>query len=81
MWVTVSSIASASNSRRRDTRKYANRSSSAISAEIDAGSAAAPASRMRAPSAVAMSVNATHAERLDSRSSTWPSIHARITGP
>ena len=41
MCVTVSSIASLSNSSRRDTRKYANRSSSAISAEIDAASARA----------------------------------------
>ena len=42
MCVTVSSVSSPSNSRRRDTRKYANRSSNAISAEIDAASACDP---------------------------------------
>ena len=82
MCVTVSSIASASKSSRRDTRKYANRSSSAISAEIDAASPGAPASRMRAAERGGDVGERTHAERgSTSRSSTWPSIHARITGP
>ncbi len=52
-----------------------------MSAETVCASPGAPASRIRAPSALAMSVNATTPSRLVSRSSTLPSIHARSTGP
>ena len=40
-----------------------------------------PASRIRSPRRSPMAVNALTPSRSISRSPTWSSIHARITGP
>ena len=54
---------------------------SAPTAAVRFAATSEPASCMRSPSRVPMAVKAFTPRRSISRSATWSSIHARMTGP